>query len=102
MPHHENEYGYSEGGTFLLGFAVGLLGGAATALLYAPKEGREIRHLLADRAREGRQRAAAVAERGRGMLIEGRHAIDQGRDVIAGAIQEGREAYRRTKTGETF
>lgn len=88
-----------EGGRFLFGFAMGIVGGAAAALLYAPKEGREVRNYLAERAREGRHRAAEMAERSRDMVREGRHALDQGKEMISNAVQEGRDAYRRTKTG---
>jgi gas vesicle protein len=50
-------------GTILVAFAMGALAGAAIALLYAPAPGEETRRKLAEKAREGRQRAeGAVRE----------------------------------------
>jgi gas vesicle protein len=99
----ETHHGYGDyegaGSSFLFGFAMGIVGGAAAALLYAPKEGRQVRSYLAERARDGRQRAAEMAERSRDMMREGRHALDQGKEMISTALHEGKEAYRRTKTG---
>jgi gas vesicle protein len=88
---------HHEGSTFLFGFAMGLVGGAAAALLYAPSEGKRMRSYLYDQAKDSRRKASAAAERGREMFNEGKQAVDQGREIISSAIQEGREAYRRTK-----
>jgi gas vesicle protein len=97
---HLSDHEHHEASGFLFGFALGLAGGAAAALLYAPSEGREMRSYLAERARTGRERAKAAAERGRDLMKESRHAVEQGREVISHAFQEGKEAYRRTKTGD--
>ena len=83
---------------FLMRLLVGLAGGAAAAILYAPSSGREMRSYLVDRAREGRERAASAVERGRESLRVGVEAIDRGRDVLSSAIKEGREAYWQTRT----
>ncbi len=105
---HNNEH-HQESGSFLFGFALGLAGGAAAALLYAPSEGREMRSYLADRAKEGRDKAMSAAERGREYVDrgrecvnEGREVLDHGREVISTAIHEGREAYRRTKSSDAI
>jgi len=100
---HDYDYAYhdnAESGTFLFGFALGVIGGAAAALLYAPKEGREMRSYLADRARDGQKRASEMAEKSREFVEEGRHAIDQGKEMLSNAVSEGRAAYRRTKGGD--
>ena len=73
-------------GSVLLAFLVGALSGAAVALLYAPKSGRETRDYLGEKAREGRARAADAA-------AKGREAVNQGRETITTAIERGREAY---------
>jgi gas vesicle protein len=80
-------------GSILLAFLLGAVSGAAVALLYAPATGRETREYLSERAREGRDRANVVAEKGRQILNEGR-------DTISSAIERGREAYHQSRSQE--
>jgi gas vesicle protein len=80
-------------GSILLAFVLGAISGAAVALLYAPASGRETRGYLGEKAREGRERAAAAADRGREM-------VQQGRETISNAIDRGREAYQQARTQE--
>lgn len=83
----------SGAGNVLLAFILGAVSGAAIALLYAPKSGRETREYLGDKASEARARAAEAASRGR-------DAITQGRDTITTAIERGREAYQQARGRE--
>jgi gas vesicle protein len=78
-------------GGMLLAFILGAVSGAAVALLYAPASGRTTRDFLGARAREGRERAAEAAEKGR-------QAVSQGRETLANAIERGREAYQQART----
>ena len=80
-------------GNVLLAFLVGALGGAAVALLYAPKSGRETREYLGEKARESRVRAADAA-------AKGREVLNQGRETITTAIERGREAYQQARSRE--
>ena len=80
-------------GSILLAFILGAVSGAAVALLYAPATGRETREFLGERAREGRERAAQAADKGR-------EFFNQGRDTIANAIERGREAYEQARGRE--
>ena len=80
-------------GSVLLAFILGLVSGAAAAMLYAPASGRETREYLGERAREGRERATEIAEKGR-------QALGQGRETLANAIERGREAYQQARTRE--
>ena len=80
-------------GSILLAFLLGVVSGAAVALLYAPAAGSETREYLGDRAREGRERAAAAAEKGREILKEGR-------ETLSTAVDRGREAYQQARTRE--
>jgi len=80
-------------GSILLAFLLGAVSGAAFALLYAPATGRETRELLGEKTREGRERAAEAAEKGREML-------KQGREKLTTAIERGREAYEQTRARE--
>jgi gas vesicle protein len=81
MTHHE-----SAGANLLVAFALGAVAGAAIALLYAPAPGDETRRRLAERAREGRQRAES-------MVRDGREFINRQRDHVKAAVERGREAY---------
>lgn len=80
-------------GSVLLAFILGAVSGAAVALLYAPATGRETREFLGEKAREGRDRAAEVAERGR-------QALNQSRETLGHAIERGREAYQQARARE--
>jgi gas vesicle protein len=80
-------------GSVLLAFILGAVSGAAVALLYAPAAGRDTREFLGERAREGRERAAAAAEKGREIL-------NQGRETLTTAIDRGREAYQQARSQE--
>ena len=80
-------------GTILLAFMLGAISGAAVALLYAPQSGNETRELLGEKAREGRERAAAAAAKGRDIL-------EPGRDTLSSAIERGREAYQQARARE--
>ncbi|MDR1990929.1 MAG: YtxH domain-containing protein [Acidobacteriaceae bacterium] len=80
-------------GSILLSFLLGAVSGAAVALLYAPTSGRETREYLGERAREGRERAAVAADRGR-------EIVQQGRETIGNAIERGREAYQQARAQE--
>jgi len=80
-------------GSVLLAFILGLVSGAAVAMLYAPASGRETREYLGERAREGRDRATEIAEKGR-------QALGQGRETLVNAIERGREAYQQARTRE--
>lgn len=81
-------------GSVLLDFVLGAVSGAAVALLYAPATGRETREYLGERAREGRERTAAAAEKGRDI-------VSQGRETITTAIERGREAYQQARSRES-
>lgn len=83
----------SNGGTVLLAFLAGAIGGAAVALLFAPAAGDETRQFLSDKAKESRERALAAAR-------EGREAVRRQKDQISSAIERGRDAYSKARQGE--
>jgi gas vesicle protein len=95
----------------LLAFLVGAAAGAAVALLYAPAAGRDTRELLGEKSREGREKAAALAEKGRqaindsrekaaALAEKGRQAINDSRETLTSAIERGREAYEQARSRE--
>lgn len=77
-------------GTVMLAFVLGTLTGAAVALLMAPAAGEETRRLLAERAREGRERATDAAR-------QGRELVNRGKETLTSAIERGREAYEQAR-----
>lgn len=81
-------------GSILLAFLLGAVTGAAVALLYAPATGQETRDFLEEKTREGREKAAEAA-------AKGRQIINQGRETLATAIDRGREAYQQARARET-
>ena len=78
-------------GSILLAFLLGAVSGAAVALLYAPATGRDTREYLGERAREGRERASVLAEKGR-------QVVNEGRETLVTAIERGREAYQQARS----
>jgi gas vesicle protein len=79
-------------GTIIVSFLLGAVAGAAVALLVAPATGDEVRRILAEKAREGRDRANDAAR-------QGREFVNRQRDTISSAIERGREAYHQARGG---
>jgi gas vesicle protein len=79
-------------GTIVVAFVLGAVTGAAVALLMAPATGEETRRILADKAREGRERAEEVAR-------QGREFLNRQRETVSTAIERGREAYQQARGG---
>jgi gas vesicle protein len=77
-------------GTVIVAFVLGAITGAAVALLMAPATGEEMRRMLGDKAREGRDRANEAARQGREMW-------NRQRETITTAFERGREAYEQAR-----
>ncbi|MBM3781148.1 MAG: YtxH domain-containing protein [Acidobacteria bacterium] len=77
-------------GGVMLAFVVGVLTGAAVALLFAPTSGEETREYLGKKAREGRDRARDLAD-------EGKEFLDEQAEAVNRAVDEGVEAFRRVR-----
>ena len=78
--------------TIIMAFVLGAVTGAAVALLMAPASGEETRRALADKAREGRERANEAAR-------QGRDFVSRQKETLSSAIDRGREAYEQARTG---
>jgi gas vesicle protein len=102
-----DEHGTGSAGV-ILSFMVGALTGAALAILFAPRSGKETRELLSEKLREGAERGREIKERvvakGRQLVDDAeefvdhqRDALKDSRDRLAAAIEAGREAYRGEK-----
>jgi gas vesicle protein len=79
-------------GTVVVAFVLGAITGAAVALLMAPASGEETRRVLAEKAREGKQRASEAAR-------QGREFVNRQKDTISTAIERGRDAYEQARSG---
>ena len=79
-------------GTVIVSFVLGALTGAAVALLMAPASGDEMRRILSDKAREGREKAEAAAR-------QGREFVDRQKSTVISAVERGREAYEQARGG---
>jgi gas vesicle protein len=79
-------------GTVVVAFVLGAITGAAVALLMAPATGEEVRRVIGERAREGRQRAEEAAR-------QGRDFVNRQRANVASAVERGRQAYEQARGG---
>ena len=96
------------GGSAFMAFLLGGLTGAALALLYAPRSGRETRELLNEKMREAEERGRDLKDearaRGRALVDEASdyldrqlEVVDQQRDRFTAAVEAGRQAFRQEK-----
>jgi gas vesicle protein len=92
----------------ILSFLMGGLTGAALAILFAPRSGKETRELLGDKIREGQEKSRDLRERastkGREILEDAsdyveraKEGVDKRKDRLSAAIEAGRQAYRDEK-----
>ena len=77
-------------GSMMVAFVVGALTGAAVALLFAPATGEETRELLAQKARDGRDKA-------RDAVDQGREYYRSQRENLVTAVERGREAFQQAR-----
>ena len=92
-----NERG-SDAAGYLGWFFLGSIAGAATALLLAPKTGRETRELLAERGNEFLKRAQEKAGETQGragdLFDKGREYFEEQTQRLASAFEAGRAAMK--------
>jgi len=77
-------------GTVVAAFVLGAITGAAVALLMAPASGEETRRILAEKAREGREKAGEAAQKGKELW-------NRQRETLSNAFDRGREAYNQAR-----
>jgi len=80
----------NSGGPVLMAFVLGAAAGAALALLYAPATGEETRRKIREKAREGRDKAEAVAR-------DGREFLNRQRENLGAAVERGRDAFEQAR-----
>src|SRR6266851_10007402 len=88
MPMSHDDGGAA--GRVIVACVLGAITGAAVALLMAPATGEETRRLLAEKAREGREKAGDAAQKGRELW-------DRQRETLTTAFERGKEAYEQAR-----
>lgn len=94
--------------TVILSFLLGGVAGAALALLYAPRSGRETREYLGEKLREGAERSRELRdqaiEKGRAIMDDASGFVERQREVLddrkerfTAAVEAGRQAYREER-----
>ena len=80
-------------------FLVGLGIGALVGVLFAPKSGEETRDYLTKKADEGKdyaqRKARELRERADELVERGKDVAKRKRDSLSAAVEAGREAYLR-------
>jgi gas vesicle protein len=76
--------------TVVVAFVLGAITGAAVALLVAPATGEETRRLLAEKARESREKAGEAAR-------QGKELWNKQRETLTTAFERGRDAYQQAR-----
>jgi len=80
-------------------FLVGLGIGALVGVLFAPKSGEETRDYLTKKADEGKdyaqRKARELRERADELVERGKDVASRKRESISAAVEAGREAYPR-------
>jgi gas vesicle protein len=82
-------------------FLVGLGIGALVGILFAPKSGEETREFLTQKADEGRdyaqRKARELRERAEDLVERGKSVASRQKENISASVDAGREAYQREK-----
>lgn len=82
-------------------FIVGLGIGALVGILFAPNSGEETREYLSKRADEGREyaqrKARELRERADDLIERGKETVAQQKDSVSAAVDAGRHAYQKAK-----
>lgn len=83
-------------------FLVGLGIGALVGILFAPRSGEETRDYLSQKADEGKEyaqrKARELRERAEDLVERGKQVAGKQKDSISAAVDAGRDAYQREKS----
>ena len=87
----------SSGPGFVVGFVLGMIAGAALAMILAPQSGEDTRDLLVAKAREAGERARDTAGDANDLLARGRQIVAEAKSRIDAAVTEGKDAAARQR-----
>jgi gas vesicle protein len=90
----ENLETEKRGGSILVPFLVGAFAGAITALLLAPKSGKELRKDIKDFTANAKDNLASVVDSGKGLYEGGVSAVKTAIDAGKAAYVEERDKHR--------
>ena len=83
-------------------FLVGVGIGSVLGILLAPKSGEETREYLSQKAEEGsgyaRKKARELRERAEDLVERGTEVLTEKKEQITAAVDVGRETYKREKS----
>lgn len=88
---YENINDREGGNNGLVAFALGMIVGATTALLFAPATGADTRRKLG-------QVAGNVGDKAKQGIDATKQFVNDQRDRFTGAVEEGRQAFRKETT----
>jgi gas vesicle protein len=77
---------------------LGVIAGAALAMILAPQSGEDTRDLLVAKAREAGERARDTAGDANDLLARGRQIVADAKARIDAAVSEGKDAAARQRT----
>ena len=83
MPDHEAELEQDSNGGFLW-FLAGVAIGAAVAILYTPKSGRETRDLLSQKTQDTADRTREFYQQGMKLVDDAAELWERGRRLVRG------------------
>ena len=87
--------------TVLVSFLAGAALGAGLAILYAPKNGREMREQIGDLTDDAvdkiKEYAREAQDKIKATLEEGKETIREKKSILSSAIEAGREAIQKEK-----
>lgn len=85
----------------LLSFIVGGIAGAALAVLFAPRSGRETREMLAEQVKEGvakgRDLKNDVVTRSERLRDDAVDFLEERKERLGAAVEAGQQAYREAR-----
>ena len=82
----------NNGGSFFLGFLVGVMAGAAAALLLTPQSGEELRRSLQEKGVEVKDSATRMAEDAKNQAQrQVEYVQEQGRIVVSDTVRKAQQ-----------
>jgi len=90
-------------GASVMGFFLAGLGiGAAAALLFAPRTGKDTRDMIVQKAEEGREfvkaRSDEFYQQAEDAVEKGKDLVNKQKELLSAALEAGKQAYHEEKS----